>query len=266
MQELCKSHYPGWGICYGYVESFRQFCQAEISLFSPPSTTYLPHETRKAACISAASDAQPRSLSLLRGQRKHALRPLHNREYAANCPFSVARTHRFRHRKSPDSDFSFERNSGPVLPWAQGARASPPAPRTASKDKRRVCHGFHDSSSSQNAGPRASGNASNAVPDAVEDPLLSPGITGYREAGAHLLRRKVKGSKPDPEAMPHASHCKLLLARTEPIRSALFSRAGNSRGPWQRQALSSVRRTCPQSPCAGQGSRRCRDQGQCQSP
>lgn len=133
MQELCKSHYPGWGICYGYVESFRQFCQAEISLFSPPSTTYFPHETRKAACISAASDAQPKSLSLLRGQRKHALRPLHNREYAANCPFSVARTHRFRHRKSPDSDFSFERNSGPVLPWAQGARASPPAPRAASR-------------------------------------------------------------------------------------------------------------------------------------
>ena len=240
MQELCKSHYPGWGICYGYVESFRQFCQAEISLFSPPSTTYLPHETRKAACISAASDAQPRSLSLLRGQRKHALRPLHNREYAANCPLSVARTHRFRHRKSPDSDFSFERNSGPVLPWAQGARASPPAPRSASKGKRRVCHGFHGSSSSQDAGlPLVLRATPQMQPDAVEDPLLSPGITGYRGAWrspfAQKSERQRAGSRGNAPRVPA---CKLLFARTEPIRSAPVSHAGNGRGPWQPQALS----------------------------
>lgn len=142
------------------------------------------------------------------------------------------------------------------------------SPGSIKKGKRRVCHGFHGSSSSQNAGlPRASGNASNAVPDAVEDPLLSPGITGYRGAWRSPFvqesERQRAGSRSNASRVPA---CKLLFARTEPIRSALFSRAGSSREPWQRQALSSVRRTCPQSPCAGQGSRRCRDQGQCQSP
>ena len=207
-------------------------------------------------------------VSLLRGQRKHALRPLHNREYAANCPFSVARTHRFRHRKSPDSDFSFERNSGPVLPWAQGARASPPAPRTAS---RRVKGASVTASMALPAARMRVCPALRATPQMQSQMqwktrFFPQGSRDTGEHGAHLLCRKVKGSVPDPGAMPHASHCKLLFARTEPIRSALFSRAGSSREPWQRQALSSVRRTCPQNPCAGQGSRRCRDQGQCQSP
>ena len=240
MQELCKSHFPDRGICCGYIESFRQFCQAEISLFSPPSTTYLPHETRKAACISAASDAQPRSFSPLRGQRKHALRPLHNREYAANCPFSVARTHRFRHRKSPDSDFSFERNSGPVLPWAQGARASPPAPRAAS---RRVKGASVTASMALPAARMRVCPALRATPQMQSQMqwktrFFPQGSRDTREHGAHLLRRDVNGTGLAPGAMPHASHCKLLFARTEPIRSAPFSRAGNGRGPWQPQALS----------------------------
>ena len=150
MQELCKSHYPDWGICCGYIESFRQFCQAEISLFSPPSTTYLPHETRKAACISAASDTQPRSFSPLRGQRKHALRPLHNREYAANCPLSVARTHRFRHRKSLTATSASSVTRALYCPGRTGLSAS--SPGSIKKGERRVCHGFHGSSSSQDAG------------------------------------------------------------------------------------------------------------------
>lgn len=207
-------------------------------LFSPPSTTYLPHETRKAACISAASDAQPRSFSPLRGQRKHALRPLHNREYAANCLLSVARKHRFRHRKSPDSDIGFERNSGTVLPWAQGARASPPAPRAALKGKRRVCHGFHGSSSSQDAGLPLVLRATPQMQSQMQwkTRFFPLGSRDTGEHGAHLLRRNVNGTGLAPGAMPHASHCKLLFARTEPIRSAPFSRAGNGRGPWQPQA------------------------------
>ena len=178
-------------------------------LFPPPSTTYLPHETRKAACISAASDAQPRSFSPLRGQRKHALRPLHNREYAANCPLSVARTRSFRHRKSPDSDISLERNSGPVLPWAQGARASPPAPRTASrrvKSESVTASMALPAARMRGSAPRASGNASNAVPDAVEDPLLSPGITGYRGAWrspfAQESERQRAGSRGNASRVP----------------------------------------------------------------
>ena len=211
-----------------------------FAFFSPPSTTYFPHETRKAACISAASDAQPRSLSLLRGQRKHALRPLHNREYAANCPLSVARTHRFRHRKSPDSDTSFERDSGPVLPWRRAHGPSRLLPGQHKKGKRRVCHGFHGSSSSQDAGlPLVLRATPQMQPDAVEDPLLSPGITGYKGAWrspfAQESERQRAGSRGNASRVPA---CKLLFARTEPIRSAPVSRAGSGRGPWQPQALS----------------------------
>ena len=213
------------------------FVKQKFRFFSPPSTACFPHETRKAACISAASDAQPRSFSPLRGQRKHALRPLHNREYAANCPLSVARTRSFRHRKSPDSDFSFERNSGTVLPWRRAHGPLLQLPGQHKKGKRRVCHGFHGSSSSQDAGLPLVLRATPQMQSQMQwkTRFFPQGSRDTREHGAHLLRRDVNGTGLAPGAMPHASHCKLLFARTEPIRSAPFSRAGNGRGPWQPQ-------------------------------
>ena len=127
--------------------------------------------------------------------------------------------------------------------YCPGRRAHGPLrqlPGQHKKGERRVCHGFHGSSSSQDADlPRASGNASNAVPDAVEDPFLSPGITGHKGAWrspfAQESERQRAGSRGNASRVPA---CKLLFARTEPIRSALFSRAGSSREPWQPQALS----------------------------
>ena len=125
--------------------------------------------------------------------------------------------------------------------YCPGRRAHGPLrqlPGQHKKGKRRVCHGFHGSSSSQDAGlPLVLRATPQMQPDAVEDPLLSPGITGYRGAWrspfAQESERQRAGSRGNAPRVPA---CKLLFARTEPIRSAPFSRAGNGRGPWQPQA------------------------------
>ena len=127
--------------------------------------------------------------------------------------------------------------------YCPGRRAHGPLrqlPGQHKKGKRRVCHGFHGSSSSQDAGLPLVLRATPQMQSQMQwkTRFFPQGSRDTGEHGAHLLRRKVKGSEPDPGAMPHASHCKLLFARTEPIRSAPFSRAGNGRGPWQPQALS----------------------------
>ena len=62
------------------------------------------------------------------------------------------------------------------------------------------------------------------------------GIQGSRRSPfAQESERQRAGSRGNASRVPA---CKLLFARTEPIRSAPFSRAGNGKGPWQPQALS----------------------------
>lgn len=146
------------------------------------------------------------------------------------------------------TDFGIEKaltaTSASSVTWAlycpgrTGLSAS--SPGSIKKGERRVCHGFHSSSSSQDAGlPLVLRATPQMQPDAVEDPLLSPGITGYRGAWrspfAQESERQRAGSRGNAPRLPA---CKLLFARTEPIRSAPFSRAGNGKGPWQPQVLS----------------------------
>lgn len=121
-------------------------------------------------------------------------------------------------------------------PGRTGLSAS--SPGSIKKGERRVCHGFHGSSSSQNAGLPLVLRATPQMQSQMQwkTRFFPQGSRDTGEHGAHLLRRDVNGTGLAPGAMPHASHCKLLFARTEPIRSALFSRAGNGRGPWQPQA------------------------------
>ena len=122
-------------------------------------------------------------------------------------------------------------------PGRTGLSAS--SPGSIKKGERRVCHSFHGSSSSQDADlPRASGNASNAARCSGR-PASFPrehGIQGSRRSPfAQESERQRAGSRGNVSLVPA---CKLLFARTEPIHSAPFSRAGNGRGPWQPQALS----------------------------
>lgn len=121
-------------------------------------------------------------------------------------------------------------------PGRTGLSAS--SPGSIKKGERRVCHGFHGSSSSQNAGLPLVLRATPQMQSQMQwkTRFFPQGSRDTGEHGAHLLRRDVNGTGLAPGAMPHASHCKLLFARTEPIRSAPFSRAGNGRGPWQPQA------------------------------